>query len=123
MSLLGGDMALAFGEIFRPQFLDGQLSASGWSDNDKGEVSRAPTATPIKVQVDRVTLAMRQAEGFTARAVRLIILQRDNAGAQITAPKDDDSVTVGDQTWRLDMIEADAARSHWEARGTPTKAA
>lgn len=122
MSLLGGDMALAFAEIFGPQFLDGSLNVSGWSDNDKGEVTRAPAATPVKVQIDRVTLAMRQAEGFTARSVRLIILQRDDTGAQITAPKDDDSVTVGDQTWRLDMIEADPAQSHWEARGAPTKA-
>lgn len=128
MSLLGGGIAGAFGEIFAPEFLDGVLIKSGWRDDEGGTVTREPQEFPVKVQIDRVTYAQRQAEGFNAQSVRVIILQRPN-GAQIAAtPADSDSVRVQHpgaepRLWRLDMVEADAAASHWEARGTPTKVA
>jgi hypothetical protein len=90
-------------------------------------VTRTPNAgDPVLVQVDRLTWRQSQPDqGAKPTDVRLIILSRNAAGAAVAAPEDGQSVTLdsGGATYKLAMVERDAASSHWEARGTPTSAA
>jgi hypothetical protein len=126
MSLLGGGIASAFSSLIGSGFTPGTLNRSGWEDDDKGVVTRTATEEAIRVQVDQATWAQRQSDSFTARSVRLIIMQLTPSGDRITRPGDQDTVTVDGGpyagTYRLANITGDTAGSHWEAIGTPTPA-
>jgi hypothetical protein len=125
--LLDGGMADVFAEIFGGEYLPARLHRTAWAQDAKGKVTRTPDeGDPILLQVDRLTWKQSQPDqGAKPRDVRLIILARNAAGAVVAAPEDGQSVTLDDTgvTYRLAMVERDAASSHWEARGTPTSAA
>lgn len=114
MSLLGGELTALFGTAFGAMYLDGTLHSSVRTEDGGGSVSRTFTDSAIKVQLDSVTEAMRLEPGYTARDVRLIILQY---GA--VEPSTEDEITAGGRRWALGNISADPANTHWTARGTP----
>lgn len=68
----------------------------------------------IKVQVDRCTEAMRQAEGYTAQDVRLLVLQEGVPGP---APTSDDIIVARGERWKIYEVYEDPAQSYWGGRG------
>lgn len=75
-------------------------------------VPQLPVA--IKVQVDRCTEAMRQAEGYTAQDVRLLVLQEGVPGP---APTSDDIIVARGERWKIYEVYEDPAQSYWGGRG------
>lgn len=74
-----------------------------------------PTEISCKVQVDRVTEAMRQAEGFLEKDVRLLIL-----GPVALDTQPDLRVDAGPfagQTYSLQTVGRDPLGLGWECRG------
>ena len=114
MSLLEGDLQDIFGAVFGSVYSDGTLNKVTRADNGKGggAVSAVPIA--IKGQIDAVTEAMRQAPGYTADDVRLIVLQ-DGVDE---SPTSDDTINLGGTKWSISNVVSDAAQTHWVMRGT-----
>lgn len=115
MGMLDGDIAAIFGEAFGALYLDGSLIRSlsepvyDGQGNITGYSGGAPVA--IKCQVDAATWDMRQADGFTDKDVRIIVL---NCGWDVTT---DHRIEVSGKSYMLASVDRDAAASHWICRG------
>ncbi len=119
MGALDGDVAALFAAAFGGMYLDGTLHG-GTGDpvySDEGDISGYSGAadTPVKVQIDRATSAMRAADGFAEGDVRVIILAQD--GMTLTS---DSEVTARGMRYRIQSAELDAAASHWMCRARAT---
>ena len=76
-----------------------------------------PLSLPCKVQVDRVTEAMRQAEGYRDKDVALLVLC-----ATLAAELDTDAtlnVTAGPNAgrWSVQSVDKDTMGTHYICRG------
>lgn len=118
MSLLDGGIAAIFGSVFGGIYLDGLLHRDGTGPtydsegNVTGYAGGADIA--IKVQTDRASYSMRQAEGFAEGDAALIILA-DGLSVAVTT---DCQVTDGHgKRWMVQSADLDAAGSHWLCRG------
>lgn len=74
-------------------------------------VDQPPVA--VRVQIDRCTEAMRQAQGYTEKDVRMLVLQAGVPGQMITS---NDKIVARGQTWKLYEIYEDPARVYWGGR-------
>lgn len=115
MGLLDGGIARIFNATFSTFYLDGILHAG------TGEPQYGPGGTiigyeggesPVKVQIDAATDAMRRADGFAEGDVRLIILAM--GVPEVTS---DHAVTVSGRRYQLQSAERDPALTHWVCRG------
>lgn len=117
MSMLDTDILQStLGQAFAAVFGAGELIRVVMERQPGGiylPVEQPPV--PIRVQVDTVTEAMRQAAGYSAEDVRLLILQHGLTGP---APTTDDIVVAQGVRWRLSGIGQDPARSYFEMRAT-----
>lgn len=113
MGLLDGGLQAVFGAAFGGIYLPGTLHRPTRTEADNGDVTVAWTDAPMKYQPDRITEAMRQAEGFTDKDAAFIILQ---AGV---APFDTDAEATMGGRWAIKSVDADPASTHWVVRASP----
>lgn len=118
MGLFDGAQAV-FGSVMSTYFHAGQLHRATRTEAKDGDVTTTYADEDVKAQQEACTEAMRKAEGFTDKSVRLLVLQRAPAGGLVPEPSADDEVTLLGQRWAVDMIDTDPARSYWEMRGRP----
>lgn len=111
-------IATLVGEAVGGPFHDAVLLYAGEAVVDDGGSIITP-GTPVevacRVQVDRVTEAMRQAEGFLEKDVRLLIL-----GPTSLTTEPDVSVTDGPfagQVYSIITVGRDPLGFGWECRG------
>lgn len=121
MGLLDGGLQAVFGAAFSPIYLAGTLHRATRTESDNGDVTVAftgdegqPPGTPIRYQPDKITEAMRRAEGFTDKDAAFIILQSGVSPAPTTA----DELTAGGR-WAVKSVDADPANTHWVVRASP----
>jgi len=120
MGLLDGDyLKNIMGAAFAPILGAGQLIRVDMVRRPGGTVRPVEaSAVPISVQVDRADEAMRQAPGYTATDVKLIVLQAGIAGR---APNTNDVIVAQGQRWKSMGVRSDPARTHWIIHGTREK--
>lgn len=77
----------------------------------------APVVRACSAQVDSVTEAMRQQDGFTEGDVRLLVLAGTLSGPLSTAARI--RVTAGPHaaTYSVESVALDVASTHWDCRG------
>lgn len=120
MSLLNGALAGVFAAAFRPIYLPAYVHRYGPMQYDDGGsvVPSEPDLIDAFAQVDQCTEAMRQAEGYTERDVRLIVL-REGVGELTT----DDRVELlsGPCTgvYLVQSIGVDPAGAYLDCRARP----
>lgn len=119
MALLNGGLEAIFGAALGGLYLDATLhrDTSAPIYDGEGNITGFGGGADIacKAQVDSVTYAMRQAEGFVEGDVRIIVL---SAGLGI-ALTTDMQITVSGKRWQIASADRDAAASHWICRGRP----
>lgn len=117
MGLLDGGIEAIFGAAFSAFYLDGTLHRDGTDpiyDSEGNITGYAGGADlPCKAQVDGVTYAMRQSEGYAEGDVRIIILS-SGLSVELTT---DFQVAISGKRWMVASVERDAANSHWVCRG------
>lgn len=108
-----------FGSVFSDIYASGQLIRVT-QDRLPGGGFKLVEATPvpIKVQKDRCTESMRQAQGYTSDNVKLLILQSGVPGGK---PTTDDIVVVDGERWKIYEIYEDPAQTYWAGRGVRQK--
>lgn len=115
-------IAVAFSNAGLGSYVDSFAEWPGQSDVDDGGsiVSPGePISRPCKVQVDRVTEAMRQAEGYRDKDVALLVLCETLAGELDTDATV--NVTAGPNAgrWSVQSADKDTMGTHWLCRGRP----
>lgn len=113
MALLDGGLQAVFGAAFGTIYLSGTLHRQTRTEGYNGDVSVTWADSPIRYQPDRITEAMRQAEGFTDKDAAFIILQ-----AGVAEPNTDDEFTASGR-WAIKSVDADPANTHWIIRASP----
>lgn len=117
-ALLSGGLARVFASAFGGLYLPGRIHRYADPAFDAGGsiVPAAPVATDCRVQVDQVTEAMREAEGYTDRDVRLIILA---AGLAEVTTNDRLEVLAGPHAglWLIADVARDPAGAVFDCRG------
>lgn len=128
MNLLGGGAAALFGELFAGEYLPGTLRANADEYDNRGNLTRGGQAVDCRVQVDSVTEAMRQAEGYTATDQAVYVLAAPGGGLPaIDALDSNHEITVlagpyAGQTYKVGApIDRDPAGAYWRCRGVQTK--
>ncbi len=116
MSLLQSEISDLFGSVFSTIYLDGTLTIITRTSDGQGGGTTTPNAQPVKLQIDACTERQKLEQGYSARDVRILILQsgvsnRPVNGSQVTAKSR--AYTVGP------VITEDPASSYWEIRGIP----
>lgn len=119
MSLLDGGLQSIFGAAFASVYSDGCLHRSTRTESAKGNITETFEDEEVKVQKDACTERMRGSEGYSARDVRLIVLQIAPDGSRLCEPTADDQITAFCQRWAISDIVSDPANTYWEMRGTP----
>lgn len=122
MSLLGGDMAAAFGEIFGGEFLPGQLLpyTLGQTPNTAALTETPGDPIPCSYQPERTTQRMREREGYTDKDRRYLVLQAGTGGAQLTT--DWDVVDQAGVAWSVVAVNAiDPAGAYWDLHTRPSR--
>lgn len=114
MGLLDGGLTAVFGAAFNGIYLPGTLHRQTRTEADNGDVSVLWSDSPIRYQPDRITQAMRQAEGYTDKDAAFLILQAGVA----QEPTTDDEFTAGGR-WAVKSVDADPANTHWIIRASP----
>ena len=121
--LLDGGIQAVFGAAFSGIYLDGELLHSQKVDDGQGGWTESHTSTPVKLQQEQVTQAMREAAGYSDKDIALIVLQD---GIE-TGPTTADRIKIvsgplAGTTWNVaGPITADPGSSHWLVRGTPAR--
>lgn len=121
MALLDGGLQAVFGAAFAGHFLDARLFRPIRVDAENGDVTvtdALPAGEPVKVQKESVTERMRSFERYTARSMRMIILQVGPDGV-VARPNTDAEVSVGTERWKLSDVSSDPGNTHWEALANP----
>lgn len=120
-ALLNGGLAGVFAAAFAPLYLPGYVhryEAPSFDDGGSIVAGNEPDMIDCRVQVDRCTEAMRQAEGYTDRDVRLLVL-REGVGALTT----DDRVEVLSGPcmgiYLVSSVEVDPAGAAFDCRARP----
>lgn len=119
-SPLGGGLAAVFGAAFSGLYLPGRLVLPETPEYDDGG-SIIPGAGPelidCRVQVDSVTESMSQAEGYTDRDVRLLILSAGLASAVTTDCEVDVLEGPHAGRWMVASVDRDPAGAYFDCRG------
>lgn len=111
------EIATLVGEAVGGPYHDGLLLYDGEPVYDDGGsiiTPGVPSQVAVRVQVDRVTEAMRQAEGFLERDVRLLIL-----GPVSLTTEPNVSVSAGPfagQSFTIQTVGRDPLGFGWECR-------
>lgn len=115
MALLDG-IAAVLSSAVAPLYRDGTLYRQGVAvDDGAGSITLPePAEEPIKVQIEACTEAMRRAEGFSDRDVRLIILSPG-----VPRPTTDDEAAGDGVRYTLASVGTDPAETYWDCRGRP----
>lgn len=112
MSLLDGDIATLFADVFGGIYLDGVLDRRALVDDGEGGYSKSFTSEACKVQVDACTERQKLEEGYSPKDVRLLVL------AGVSDVKAGDRVAASGKTWSVGpTVTQDPARSYFECRG------
>ncbi|MBI1682383.1 hypothetical protein [Caulobacter hibisci] len=123
MGLLDGSLQAVFGAAFAPLYLPGTLHRQTRTDADDGDVTVTWADSPIRYQPDKVTEAMRSADGYTERDAAFLILQAGvpifNTDAELTAKQ---APAEPERRWAVKSCESDPAGTHWVVRASPTQA-
>jgi hypothetical protein len=107
-----------FGAAFAGLYLDGIMHRLTRTDANNGDVTVTYVDEPVKVQKDAVTERMKGFERYTARSVRMIILQVGPDGV-VARPNSDAEVSVGGERWALSDVESDPANTYWQCLANP----
>lgn len=111
------EIATLVGEAVSGPYHDAVLLYAGTPVYDDGGsiiTPGVPSEVAVRVQIDRVTEAMRQAEGFLERDVRLLIL-----GPTSLTTEPDVSVSAGPfagQSYTIQTAGRDPLGFGWECR-------
>jgi hypothetical protein len=120
VGLLSGDMTAIFGAAFGVLYLDGTLHRQTRTEADNGDVTVAWADAPMKYQPDRITEAMRQANGFTDKDAAFLILQAGQApindDCEFTAKA---SPIEAARRWAVKSNDSDPGGTHWIVRASP----
>ena len=114
MGLLDGGLSEIFAAAFGPVYLDGMLYRPVDGDDGAGGGSGNgfDTGSPVKVQIDAATQAMRSADTYVETDQRILVL------ASGLDPITTDCELVADGTrWGIATVMQDPARSYYELRG------
>lgn len=114
MGLLDGGIAAAFSAAFSSFYLDGTLYRQVGGDDGAGGGSGNgfDTGSPVKVQIDAATQAMRSADNYVETDQRILVL------ASGLDPITTDCEIVADGTrWGIASVAQDPAGSYYELRG------
>lgn len=115
MGLLSGDtLKNIFGSVFRGIYEDGTLVEIQKVRQPNGTLRDQVTAShPVKIQLDKVTEAMRASEGYAGTDKRVLILRK---GLDVEWITTDFRLRARGVEWLLTSVETDPARSHFDAR-------
>lgn len=129
MTLLGGGAAALFGELLTGLYASATLHATVDTYDEGGNLTREKTALDCRVQIDRATERMVQAEGYTAGDVAVIVLAAPtpplppidalDTGAEILVL---DGPYAGQRFKVGSPIDRDPAAAGWIARGSKVEA-
>jgi hypothetical protein len=120
MGFLDGGGAALMASVFGGIYLDATLHRPTTTDNGKGGGSVNPddVGTPVKVQMESATEAMRQAEGYTVRDVRFLML-----ALGVDHPDTDCQITFnGVRHAIVGPVGRDPAGAYWDIHGRPANA-
>jgi hypothetical protein len=120
VTLLGGGIAEAFGQVFGSLYLPGHLYRPTVARVSGGSLVETPDpeGVPIRYQVERVTQAMRQSEDYTDQDARFFILQ---AGVGQLA-KGHEFTDQGGARWQVVRPDRDPAGAYWDVQARPARA-
>jgi hypothetical protein len=113
-------IATAFSDAGLGAFYDGVAHYPGTPVYDDGGsivTPGTPVALSCDVQVDQVTEAMRLAEGFTQKDMRLLVLTATLDGSLDTDAKIEVLAGPHEGTWMLASVDRDPCGVYWECRG------
>lgn len=118
-ALLDGGLAGVFAAAFSPLYLPGyvhRFDAPQLDDGGSIIASEEPDLIDCRVQVDRCTEAMRQADGYTDADVRLLIIRQ---GVGTLTTEDRVEVLSGPCTgvYLVSSVELDPAGAAFDCRG------
>lgn len=114
MGLLDGGAAAAFAGAFSGLYLDATLHRSTITEDGEGGGSIAYADEAVKAQLDSVTEAMRSADGYTDKDVRIFVL------ASGLEPIDSDcQITLKGVRYSIANPRQDPAGAYWELQGRP----
>lgn len=116
MSLLDGDIRTLFGEVFGEFYLDGTIISVTHTDDGYGGYTETTTEQPCKLQVDACTDRQKLEQGYTARDVRVLVLQASITGRPSPGNR---IVAKGIEYVCGPVVTEDPASSYWEVRATP----
>lgn len=124
MTLLGGDAAALFGELFSGEYVAGTLQRNADTYDARGNLTRGGSPIACRVQVDRVTERMTRDEGYTATDQAVYVLAKPGGGLpDVNALDTGAEITVGGgpyagQRYKVGSpIERDPAGAYWLCRG------
>lgn len=115
MGLLDGGIQSVMGSAFNFLYLPGTLTRVTLTDDGQGGGSSTPATQPCRVQIDACTEQMRQQAGYTAKDVRLLVLQAGVSGGDIDT---NCKVTAKGATYQIAWVTQDPGASYWECRAT-----
>lgn len=120
--LLSGGLAGVFAAAFAPVYLPGRVHRYAppvYDDGGSIVPGAAPELIDCRVQVDACTEAMRAAEGFTDRDVRLLVLA---AGVGVLTTDDRVEVLSGPNAgvYLVQSVGRDPAGAAFECRARPS---
>lgn len=128
MTLLGGDAAALFGEIFSSEYVAGTLRANADAYDNEGNIIRGGASVDCRVQVDRVTERMTRAEGYTATDQAVYVLAKPGGALpDVDALDSNHEIKVlagpyAGQTYKVaEPIDRDPAGAYWLCRGVAAK--
>lgn len=120
MAAAFADIALAFSAAGLGAYHDALAKTKGTPTYSGGSIVTpgTPTERTCSVQVDAVTEAMRQAEGYTDRDMRLLVLADTLEGSLDTDATIDvlEGPYAGTE-WMLASVDRDPVGAYWECRG------
>lgn len=115
MGLLDGGGAALMAAVFGGIYLDATLHRPTITADGAGGGSTTYADEAVKVQLEAVTEAMRQAEGYTDKDVRILMLADG-----VTRPNSDCEVTVSGTRYSIQPpVGTDPAQSYYDMRGRP----
>lgn len=114
--MLDGAVQAIFGAAFSGFYLDGTITRVTRTDDGAGDFSETTQTEPCKYQIDALTDQQRQEQGYTARDVRIFVLQsgmslRPSPGNRVTTHRGEFVVAPN--------VTEDPAGAYWQIRGTP----
>ncbi|MBH0112714.1 hypothetical protein I5E68_07085 [Novosphingobium sp. YJ-S2-02] len=113
-------IGLAFGEAFGGIFWDARVITNTPAEYDDGGSIIAPGGVehrPCKAQVDAATQTMRQAEGFTEKDRRIIVLAGTLEGEISTEERIEFLEGPFEGVWMIEAVARDTGAAGFELRG------